>query len=340
MVFTRFLLILVILVLNGYVHAKAHVREKSLDETNENQNKTKTNVILCDLRNPNKKPCQSDSFYFTFSAVFQADELHLGKNIKTLAKIFSEYAICESMFMKYNNVTQSLEYFSAGDKYLWYPNKKLNSTTSPEVNIVKDSDPRTKRIVFKCPLPKSDVFLSIYGHNFKQAHSHPSLANKVTVSGLHLRLSFLQMESLNVKVNKKRDELYSILDYTKDISNAFKEIIPKQSTERFFVYYDSKCRDCKIDYSIQKFIPYYSNYLNCNLKVNTCEYTGECLNNKEIYSPLKFELEDEKPKLNSFVCLSNFSQTSLYMPCAVRNGNCSYDQKCLFDARTLELKCE
>lgn len=57
-------------------------------------------MILCDLRDlaRAKKPCQSDSFYFTFSALFHK-EFRIG-NVKTLGRILSEYAVCEIRFMK------------------------------------------------------------------------------------------------------------------------------------------------------------------------------------------------------------------------------------------------
>lgn len=60
----------------------------------------------------------------------------------------------------------------------------------------------------------------------------------------------------------------------------------------------------------------------------------------EIYNPLKFDKEEEKPYMNSFVCLSSFSQTQLYMPCAINNGNCGFNHKCTFNARNLEKTCE
>ena len=74
---------------------KTRIHEKSIDE-----NKIKSNVILCDLRDLSlaKKPCQTDSFHFTFSAVFHKD-FRMG-NMKTLGRILSEYAICETYFMK------------------------------------------------------------------------------------------------------------------------------------------------------------------------------------------------------------------------------------------------
>ena len=60
-------------------------------------------MILCDLTDLSraKKPCHTDSFHFTFSALFHK-EFRVG-NMKTLGRVLSDYAVCETYFMKVLN---------------------------------------------------------------------------------------------------------------------------------------------------------------------------------------------------------------------------------------------
>lgn len=153
-----------------------------------------------------------------------------------------------SYHQKFNQENQSLEYFNSGDKFYWYQDKKFNDSYSPEVFILKDSlDANKKRIVFKCQLPTSDVYLSLNGDAkaYKPAQSHPLPSYRVTVSALHVRLNFMQIESLNINLEKNtNDPVYNLIDNVLDISSQ--DFLPKKSTERFMVYYDSRCKNCSI----------------------------------------------------------------------------------------------
>lgn len=142
-----------------------------------------------------------------------------------------------------------MEYFQNEDNYLWFENKKVNDTHNPQVLILRDpNDQKRKKIVFTCQIPLSDVYLSLNGDEkaFKPAHTHPLPKYRVTVSALHVSLNFMQIESLNVNLNKQINEndAYTLINHPSDFKEQ--DILPKKSAQRFFVYFDSRCQNCSL----------------------------------------------------------------------------------------------
>lgn len=175
---------------------------------------------------------------------------------------------------KYNFEKQNLEYFHSGDSFYWYEGKTFNQTQQPEVLILKDTvQYDRKKVVFKCKLPKSDVYLSLNGgdeKSFRQAQSYPLPSNRVTVSAFHVKLSFLEMEGLNIDLKKQNEDLVTdnFLDFSSQNflnKNLFKN---KKAPERFLILHDSKCRKCELNAQMTSFDPMRSNSILCSLKVN------------------------------------------------------------------------
>jgi len=303
------------------------------------------NVVFCDFSHnksmispllhflPNK-PCRSDYYSFSFSALFHNKNLLKTSSLKFIAQSISENTFCDIRYMKYDNSSQSLSYFQSGDDYYWTEGKQLNSTKQPEVYILKDgAQNERKKIVIKCPLPPSDVSLSLnHGdlRTYRPAQSHPQVNNRVTVSAFHVKLSFTESQGLNL--NEFQSVSRNMIQKT-----LFKN---NKQPERFLVYYDSRCRNCDINSQLSSFDPFKTGSIMCSLKGKTCEYEGACYQDREIYTPLDYlDHESEKPTLNMFVCNTDYSQTSLYMPCAINNGNCAPENECMFNSTTYQVKC-
>lgn len=100
---------------------------------------------------------------------------------------------------------------------------------------------------------------------------------------------------------------------------------------KYLIFYDGKCRTCNESRKI-------FNQIECNLKNDTCENMGLCYLNKEVHYLMR-DIYDN-PIENAFICIPSKSQYSLYMPCALNNGNCSSSKTCHFNATTLETNCE
>ena len=306
----------------------------------------KKNFILCDvkaylngaLKSKLKKSCFSESYNFSFSAFFYNKKLLKTKNLKTLAETFGEFSTCEIKYMKYNPVTESLEYFNSSDNFLWFNNKKLNDTIlKPEVSIIKDTkDENRKTVIFECPIPKSDVEMSITAvqNGYSTMQSYPMSRYRTTVSAMHVRLNFMHIESVNLHLNK-----YSSEDKDESVDGLTQKDIIKQSVERFLIYYDGKCKTCNVNESVHNYNPSILNAIKCNLNERTCEHDGKCYADREPYTPVKYVNEDEI-KMNSYVCNPGYSQTSLFMPCAINNGGCKLGQECLFNPRTFNVTCQ
>ena len=155
-------------------------------------------------------------------------------------------------------MSQSLGYFQPGEEYYWIEGKQLNTTKQPEVLIFKDAENERKKIVIKCPLPPSDVSLSLNHGEFRTyrpAQSHPKVDNRVTISAFHIKLAFLENQGFNFN----------------DFQTASRTFIRKtlfknnKSPERFLIYYDSRCRNCEINNRFDN--PFRSNSIMCSLKV-------------------------------------------------------------------------
>jgi hypothetical protein len=311
------------------------------------------NVILCDLNERNtlsENKCFARSFNFSFSALFHNKELAKLKNLKKIAQTLSQSSKCEISHMKYDSINQRFDYFNPGDLYYWHENKKLNVTFNPEVYIVHDEAKHNRKtIIFRCLMPMSDAELSKFGNQigYRSIQSHPVSSGMTTVSGIYVRLKFEKIENIDINL-KKKPILHDDLTWNENIIRD--KLLNQKTSERFFIYYDGKCKSCyhlnnnnntsNNNYKRLSFDPFGFNSFKCDIKPDTCEWNGKCFNHKEIYSPLEFKSEEEKPYMNMFVCNSNFNQSSLYQPCSVRNGNCSYDKKCSFNARTFEIRCE
>lgn len=178
---------------------------------------------------------------------------------------------------QYNYETQSLEYFHINDiANYWYDGKQLNSTYQPEVFIVKDSDATMmsrydrKKIFIKCPLPFSDVSLSLNrGHpkSFKPAHTHPSVRNRVTVSAFHVKLAFLQVQGLNINLNKEKQSDEKLFEFSASSFINKNLLKNNKAPERFLIQYDSKCRSCKANMDYSEFDPFRTGSILCSLKV-------------------------------------------------------------------------
>jgi hypothetical protein len=175
-----------------------------------------------------------------------------------------------------------LEYFNSGDSFYWYDGKKLNDTFNAQVFILKDnSRSDRKKIVFKCKLPPSDVYASLnaYSKGYKSAQSYPLPSGRVTISAFHVKLTFLQMESLNINIKKSDDE-YSLVggaggggDNILDFSSANflnANLFNKKSPERYLIYQDSTCRSCQLnENSLSGTItPLKDNSVLCQIKVS------------------------------------------------------------------------
>lgn len=146
--------------------------------------------------------------------------------------------------------------------------------------IVKDSDSfisssrlDRKKILIKCPLPISDVSLSLNRgdpKSFKSAHSHPWVRERTTVAAFHVKLAFLDLQGLNINVkqtNKHKQEETNFLDFTSRTfinNNLFKN---NRAPERFIVHYDSKCRACQVNSNYSDFDPARNQSVLCSLKV-------------------------------------------------------------------------
>lgn len=165
-----------------------------------------------------------------------------------------------------------MEYYAPSDPFLWHSEKHLNWTTQPVVYIVRERVLRSngtdkRRVVFECKLPRPDVAISMkpdLGTNeFRPIQSHPLPANRVTVSGLHLKLNFMQIENLviNFQDTKRAENVETIVNEATDsfLSN-------KKPIERYFVYYDSKCRLCGLN-EANSSTPLTEGSLNCSIKV-------------------------------------------------------------------------
>lgn len=182
--------------------------------------------------------------------------------------------------------TQSLSYFQPGESYYWYDGKQLNSTSQPEVVIVKDSDSfisssrsDRKKIVIKCPLPISDLSLSLNRgdrKSFKPVHTHPLVRERTTVSAFHVKLAFLDLQGLNINMAKSpkpadfdKDNFLDFSSRTFINNNLFKN---NKAPERFIVHYDSKCRSCQLNAAIlSDFDPFRAQSILCSLKVQFFE---------------------------------------------------------------------
>ena len=333
---------LCILVTISIVHSK----EVAYSLTNNNKN-----VILCDLNEKNTpaaNKCFERSFNFSFSAMFHNKELTKLKNLKNLAQTFGQSSKCEISHMKYDSVNQKFDYFHPGDLYYWHENKRLNYTFHPEVYIIRDETKHDRKIiVFKCSMPISDAELSKYGNpvGYRSIQSHPVSTGMTTVSGIHVRLKFEKIENIDINL-KKQPVIHNDLNLNENMIRE--RLMSRKTSERFFIYYDGKCKSCyhmneneaSINYNRLSFDPFSYGSFKCDIKPNKCESNGKCFNDKEIYSPLEYKLEEEKPYMNMFVCNSKYNQTGLYQPCSIRNGNCSFDKRCSFNARSFEVTCE
>lgn len=181
---------------------------------------------------------------------------------------------------KYNYETQSLDYFHSGEAFYWYDGKQLNSTVQPEVLIVKDTDAffslknDRKKVIIKCPLPISDVNLSLNGgdpKSFRSAHTHPSINNRVTVSAFHVKLAFSQVQGLHINLKKHRhaESQENFLNFS-TISFINKNFLKNnKAPERFLVHYDSKCRSCRVNKDYSQFDPFRTGSILCSLKVKS-----------------------------------------------------------------------
>ena len=326
---------------NTFTSLIEKIHPESYETLTEQATARKKNYILCstyassDKRN---KPCFADSFNFTFSAIFHDKNLVKQSKLKSLAQTLGEYSTCEIRYMKHNTETGIMEYFRAGENFYWYEGKKLNETMRPEVFIssVNNRDNR-KKITFKCSLPKSDVELSLSDNSnvYKPMQSHPASGYTASVSATHIRLNFMHIENINIYMSKyKSTDLEDGDDTQKQFAS---QNLIKRSAERFLIYYDEKCKTCTVNEPIYK--PSDKSVLMCDLKQNTCENKGKCYSNKEIDASASVN-DDEMPRYNLFVCNPEFSQTNLYMPCAINNGGCQFNQTCLFDAKSLLVACQ
>ena len=247
---------------------------KSVNRMVRNEPVQTSNVVFCNQARLNdkntdhvvRKYCTGPSFNFSFSAYFHNKDLLKLKNLKRLAQTFSQYSVCEANFMRYNFEAQRLQYFNAGETYLLNEGKILNETSNPQVHIIKDTLQKDKRkIIFECKLPLSDVFLSLNQNEIsarKSIHSHPLPMNRATVSGIHVKLNFLQMENLVVNVNTRR------LNSEGDMLNQARDQLlnSKKPIERFLVHYDTKCRQCELN-GVNFTTPLANDSIRCNLKV-------------------------------------------------------------------------
>lgn len=172
-------------------------------------------------------------------------------------------------------------YFQPGESFYWYEGHKFNQTEQPEVFILKESElsksSERRKIVIKCPLPPSDVLMSLNGgdqKSFKSAQSHPLAENRATVSAFHIKLAFLEMQGLNINLKKNRhqDELVeNFLDFSSQNfinKDLFKN---NRAPEKFLIFYDSKCRECKLDHLHNNFDPFRVGSIMCSLKVRNRE---------------------------------------------------------------------
>lgn len=311
---------------------------ENYETLNEQASKRKKNFILCDVSEKEKNSCFGDTLDFTFSAIFHDKTLNKPSGLKQLAQTLGEYSTCELKYMKYNPTKSSIEYFSNADKFLWYQGKHLNETTRPEVFISQAGINENRKITFKCSLPKSDVVqsLSKNSDNYKSIQSHPSFDYKTTVSAIHIKLNFMHIENINIYLNKyKANE-----NGEDDLETQFAtQNLIKRSSERFLVYYDGKCKKCQI---IKESIlrPNEKNSLICDLNQNACEVDGKCYSNKEIHTLWNYDGIADVPKINMFVCNTEYSQTKLYMPCLNNNGGCNANQTCIFDASNFQVACQ
>jgi hypothetical protein len=327
------------------------IQSKDVAYTLTNNNK---NVILCDLNEKNAaatNKCFEKSFNFSFSAFFHNKELTKLKSLKNLAQTLSQSSKCEISHMKYDSINQRFDYFNPGDLYYWHEGKKLNFTFNPEVFIVRDETKNDRKIIiFRCSMPTSDAELSKFGNKigYRSIQSHPVSTGMTTVSGVYVRLKFEKIENIDINV-KKQPVIRDDLNWNEKIIRD--RLLNQKTSERFFIYYDGKCKSCyqvndnnnndsSINYKRLLFDPFSFKSFKCDIKPGTCESNGKCFNHKEIYTPLEYKLEEEKPFMNMFVCNSSYSQSILYQPCSIRNGNCSYDKKCNFNARTFEVTCD
>ena len=288
---------------------------KNYEAINEPTVKRKKNYILCNVLDRTKNSCFSDSFNFTFSAVFHDKNLDKPSVLKHLAQTLGEYSTCEIRHMKYESINSTLRYFNDNEAYLWYEGKLLNTTFRPEVFISQSNENNYRKVTFKCSVPKSDVEMSIFGvsSGYKPIQSRPSSDYQTTVSAIHVKLNFMHIENINIYSNK-----YSSSESDNgDISRQFStQNLVKQSSEKYLIYYDGKCKNCLIS---QSFYEPNVTKLTCLLKENTCVADGKCYLNREKSSVWRYT---ETPDMNMFVCRPEFSQTELYMPCAENNGGC------------------
>ena len=311
---------------------------ENYETLNEQVARRKKNFILCDVSEKIKNNCFSDSFDFTFSAIFHDKNLNKLSGLKQLAQTLGEYSTCELRYMKYNQIQSRLEYFNDDDKFLWFQGKHLNDTIRPEVFISQAGINENRKITFKCNLPKSDVELSLKNTaDYKSIQSHPSIDYKTTVSAIHIKLNFMHIENINIYLNKyKASENDNERD---DLATQFAtQHLVRRSSEKFLVYYYGKCKNCYIKENILK--PNENNSLVCDLNQNSCEVDGKCYSNKEIHTLWNYELNSDIPKINMFVCNPEYSQTKLYMPCLDKNGGCKLNQTCLFDATNFQVSCQ
>jgi hypothetical protein len=230
-----------------------------------------------------------------------------------------------------------------GEPFLNEIDKKLNSTFEPSIKIKLEEN----KIIFECQVPRSDVWISLHPRPTMSIHSYPLKPNRATVSALQIKLNFSPLHKM---IHNRLDSLMN-----DQYLNGF-----QGSVERFFIYYHGKCRNCSFIQNSTDYIDLFArDTLKCPLKViiiqfviikfnffkilfylkkKSCQVNGRCYDDREVYELSNNEISQVDP-INVFICNSNYSQTSLYMPCAVNNGNCHLDQICKFNGRTLKVEC-
>jgi hypothetical protein len=257
-------------------------KPKKLSQREENAKPRVNNLILCGFRKHGQTlgnhNCYAQAFNFTFSANFHNKNLLRTKNMRRLAHTLSQNSICETKFMKYLNFGQRMTYFDSDDGFYWYENKKLNHTSSPNVYITHDPDHKKKRIIiFECKLPRSDVFMSMNYHmqhddQYKPIHGHPLPNYRVTVSGLHVKLNFMQMDNLVINLNQNKNHNYENTDSTFINMARNKFLSNRAPIERYFVFYDTKCRTCSHNGSLEHLNLLENDSLQCDLNVSFCYF--------------------------------------------------------------------
>lgn len=266
------------------------------------------NVILCDLSNNQTTNC------FDNTIKFMVPE---GNGIRLDSKF-----ICHIRHMKWFNNDQQFDFFQREEntepKYTpyWTESKKLNERVRANVVSVLGTNLVSH---IECPassMTGAQLTAMKNGHSldsFWSAQGHPLHEGRTSVSGLLVEI----MNSEN--------------------SGTF------APQGKLLVHYNGACRFCRkpSQFSARTVDVLRAQSVLCGYAENSCEHRGECMRDKEIYTPLYYAPEDEmkKPTMNMFVCNAQYSRTRLYQPCTIQNGGCERGKVCQFNARTMQVSC-